>query len=471
MSRYRNILILLGLGLLVRLVLIGISLQYRENTDILRWKDWGRISYLYGFADAYKPDHLTFGTLPANQPPGMVLIQSVMYWSSLQAGKVCLKILHAREGSVPWINGLLPTAILRIPALVADLAIGWLIYVFVKKQASGKSALPAAAFYLFNPAVLYNGAVWGQADALNNVFILAGIMMLLNRKYVLSGIFVAVSFLIKLSLIYLLPFIFVISWMDTDSGIRHSGKRILERIRNRFPITLLVAGTMTISTLLPVFLFSSNPFLWYLSFLRANATGEMRNITNFAFNAWWAFFRPHLTVGKPTDLFSFSEIRLHGSPDISWPVLGIPAGSLAICLFGLCMAIILYLFIRRRSFSPAAVFSVISSLAILSFLILPQMHERYLFPLFPLLAVQTGLTGKMKPWYWILAGLNLLNLYWVWHPFGEIGFLNYHVMNNRSLQTWISIMTVIIGMVTCWKLISRVLSDPPADSRGHLASS
>ena len=74
-------------------------------------------------------------------------------------------------GSFGKAVGISTANIVKLIPNVFDLATAVLIYVFVRKQASFKSALLATGLYTFNPAVIYNTAIWGQYDAIYTFFL------------------------------------------------------------------------------------------------------------------------------------------------------------------------------------------------------------------------------------------------------------------------------------------------------------
>ena len=88
-----------------------------------------------------------------------------------------------------------------------DLATALLIYVFVRKQASFKSALLATALYTFNPAVIYNTAIWGQFDAIYTFFLILSLMLALKSKPKLAAAAFAIGLLTKPQGIVLAPLV------------------------------------------------------------------------------------------------------------------------------------------------------------------------------------------------------------------------------------------------------------------------
>ena len=66
----------------------------------------------------------------------------------------------------------------KLPAIASDLATGYLIYLIVKKIKSPKAGLIASAFYIFNPALIFNSTLWGQVDSLTALFYLLSIYLI-----------------------------------------------------------------------------------------------------------------------------------------------------------------------------------------------------------------------------------------------------------------------------------------------------
>jgi hypothetical protein len=66
--------------------------------------------------------------------------------------------------------------LVKAPVLVADLGVGWLLFSALRKRGhSLRIASMGVVLYLFNPLVLYNGALYGRFDAIALVFLLAAL--------------------------------------------------------------------------------------------------------------------------------------------------------------------------------------------------------------------------------------------------------------------------------------------------------
>ena len=92
---------------------------------------------------------------------------------------------------------LIPTEFLyKLPAILADLATGFLIYKIVKDLKNEKWGLVGAGLYLFNPAILANSTLWGQVDSLTALFALLAVYLAGVTPWA-SGLVAMVGFLVK----------------------------------------------------------------------------------------------------------------------------------------------------------------------------------------------------------------------------------------------------------------------------------
>lgn len=437
----RSLLLLLILGLMLRIIVMLWSFNFRENTDILRYRDWGRISYLYSLSDTYKTDYLNFGTIPNNMPPGSLYSINLMYNLNMQVSKVLLKITHSKEGSLAWMNGPLLNFFLRFPAIIADLLMGFLIYKVVTSQRSKRIGLFTTSLFLFNPVILYNSAFWGQMDAINNFFFYFSLFLLVKKKYFLSILFCSLSLYVKLSFLPLLPIFFLILYL-------------LKKNKLQLFISIISSVFLIVILTFPI---SPSPHTWLIQFFTQNLLPEMKNITSFSFNFWWLIFKPWISIGQPTDLFNFSEIRLIDSPLDSNNFLNISLGSWGYILFFTFLTPLFYkiISIKSRIASKSNLFLIFSIIAILFYLFLPDMHERYFYPFFPLFATYVGLSQKNLSIFIFLSLLNFINLYLVWHPM-MLPLISYEFMNNRSFQWLISLLTIIIASILYIKSIKVI---------------
>jgi len=440
--RHKGIILALVLSFVLRLVTVFVAVQFREHPDVLRWKDWGRIAFLYGFADTYTLVHLTFGTYPNNMPPGTLYIVSSMYWIWIQMGKL-FALFKIAPGSNPWINVVLLQIILRIPSLVADVGIGIIIYAYVYQLRKNKKAgVIATLLYLCNPVVLYNSAFWGQMDAINNFFGILSIWLLSRQRYVLSVASFVVSLGVKLSLVFMAP-VFLL-WLMLAKQ-KYLVQTIIRSIGVMFFV--LIIG------ILPISLY---PFSWMWQYVTRHATGEMTNITAFAFNGWWVVFKPAVQFGSSYDITKVVDVWLLNSPLTQTMYGPMSLWSISIVV-SMCIYTTIYRWMvhtvrLQKTIRPRVLISILAILSLASYIVLPQMHERYMFPFTAPAAILIGLGMPILWEFVLLSTLNFINLVVVWHPM-PLPIWMFEFMRNVSFQWWTAAITTCLGGWTVWKIM------------------
>ncbi|MBM4408655.1 MAG: hypothetical protein FJ038_08700, partial [Chloroflexi bacterium] len=66
--------------------------------------------------------------------------------------------------------------LLKLPPILADLAVAWLIWrMALDLGVRRRVALIAAAIFLFNPITWFDSVIWGQVDSFGVVFLLLGV--------------------------------------------------------------------------------------------------------------------------------------------------------------------------------------------------------------------------------------------------------------------------------------------------------
>lgn len=432
---------LLG-AFVLRIILMLWSFQHTTHKDIYRFRDWAMIPYLYNLTDPYEGKHITFGIHPLNLPPGTLYILAGMYRVNLLAAKGVLKLTHAEPGALQWVNVAMTNAFLRLPAILSDILIGYLIFALVRKIVNEKSAVLSSGLYLFNPVVLYNGAFWGQMDAINTAAFLFALYCYFRRRSLLSILSLFLSLYVKLTPIFIIgPLMTLWFW--------------LEKRKARFFLYTALSVSAIFALTIPI---SNMPHIWFYEFLQRNSFGEMNNITSLAFNFWWVVFKPRIHIGTPTDDFSFTLDTFIGSPESSSIFFGMPLFTWAIIItIGVLMPLLIAVMrLREKVLSPRMLFPVLSALSFIGYLYLPHMHERYLFPFFVLMAVTVGLTKKYLWAYVSISLLNFLNMYLVWHPMIRPA-LPYYLMNSADFQWGISVATLVVGMILYARIIRALI--------------
>lgn len=287
-----------------------------------------------------------------------------------------------------WIFGLLAqrlslfgtalfTYVMKLPANLFDMATALLIFVFVRKRLSFKTALLATGLYAFNPAVIFDAAVWGQFDAIYAFFLVLSLMLVLRSKPKLAVVAFMLGVLTKPQSIALAPLFFFLVWRKTDW--------------KGFFASILVALGTVFAVILPFQWTDNNP-VTFLSkiYIGAYSTYNYNSLNAFNF---WAFGGMWVKETQATFI-------------IGWAA------------FAALAAFSLYLVNKRLDADKELIAVFAAFVLFFSFFMLPtRIHERYLFPAFGMLALMFPFIKKARPLYVVLTATCLVNqayvLYWL----------------------------------------------------------
>jgi Gpi18-like mannosyltransferase len=283
-----------------------------------------------------------------------------------------------------------------IPTLF-DLATASLIYVFVRKRLSFKLSLTTTALYAFNPAVIFNTAVWGQFDAVYTFFLVLSLMLALKSKPKLSAAVFALGVLTKPQAIALAPLIAFLIYKK--NGLKN------------LIFSLLVFALTVFVVILPFDW--SNPAT-FLSHIYFGAYSGFKYTSVNAFNIW--------------GLVGFYK------PDGNLFILGWG-------LFGALVVSVLYVLHKRFDASDESFIVFCAFMLLFGFFMLPtRIHERYLFPAISMLALTLPFIKKTRPIYAVLTGTLLLNQAYILY------FLNNHL--PIPSRDWVDLSAITINILT-----------------------
>lgn len=124
-------------------------------------------------------------------------------------------------GKEPLQNQAINNVFAKLPMITADASIIIILYVLLRKKFGSHAGIIGSAIYALNPASLVVTGIWGQTDSIYTAFVLATILALANRKWLIVGMLSCGAFLCKpTSAIILLPLIFSLSCTHFDRLIR-----------------------------------------------------------------------------------------------------------------------------------------------------------------------------------------------------------------------------------------------------------
>jgi len=377
---------------------------------------WGKLASERGLSGFYESKDWPYSA--PNQPPLSILMFSGLYkiWEPSNDFVWDLN-LKLRMFPSKWIwfwdeKGLL--ILIKSTAIIFDLGIAILLYNFLKKEGKEKQALLISLVWLFNPITWYNSSVWGQSDSIVNFFGLLSIFLLLDRKLLFAIPAMAISILFKGSLAILIPGFLTISLIQ----------------KYKFKEWLLGAVISLLLVIIICIWFHPefNILSWVINLYQKRIfPGEIGDLSANAFNFW-------NIVSKGSKVLD--SVKYFGLSARIW-------GFLVFCMF---LIITLVKLIKSKFSKEKALFSLMI-LAFASFLFITRVHERYLYPVFPLLTLLMFYKKRLIPIYIILSAVFLLNMFnlW-WYP--TITFLFNSLSVKEGLLTiflsWLNIGLFIL---------------------------
>ena len=413
--------LLMGLVLFLGFYLRASLAQYfiKESGDIRLYAEWAEKYWLLGARDFYIYPKWYYA--PPNYPPLLSLIYASAYW--FYEHKYYLAQLHNVIKIPPaafiiyfYEHGLY--LLLKLPGILADIALAVLIYQLVKKLTSNvKKALGAGAFYLFNPVSIFLSGVWGQTDSLVSLFGLLSFVALWLNKFWLS-----------------LPLLFLSFYIKPNWGIFIPlyGFLILLKKPRLKQIVLGVA----LSTVL--FWVTTQPFV-------------KDNIFTFSKWLWTQRLLPTATVAQKASVSAFNVHTIFYTMDKdsdSSLYLGIPASLLGQLSFVL-INIFTFVYLKRQKGSLSSILVGIFSVGFGSYLFLTNMLERYFFQSFvPLIILMFSSPGVLiyALFINIAVFVNIFHAFFrrSWGVLSDIfvanNFLFVRIFSFINLASWILLL-------------------------------
>lgn len=397
-SKIKTILII---ALVLRIILVLIS---SWHPDLPNHIDWGNRFLSYGAKNFYESS--IWGVSWPNQPFGSILLFGFMavIKNALFGFIMLLNNSFSIFPSfiVPILETNLHAWMVKLPFILADIGLGFLIYKIVKKI-KPKFATIAAAIFLFNPVLIYNSTIWGQTDPLINLLAISGIYFTFQKKYFWGIWLFLLGFLFKMSLIIYLPIF---------------GLLLLKRIKDykKFILPLISFIIFIYLLAIPFRLdgFGSFQWIWYMYTNRVLVRqGSMLN--GNAFNLWGLIFSIDLSKSELTRSFG-----------LSYQLIGR-------ILYIVSLIPIWFKFIKNKLTLSSLFISLVLS-AFGCFIFMTNMHERYLYPVFPLITILIFISNKKftLKGIIILSIIHFLNLYNLWF-YPQINFLKTILIVNNFL--------------------------------------
>lgn len=312
-------------------------------------------------------------------------------WSDYLPGYIYVLAFLAK---IEPLLGISSTVLYKMPAILFDLATGYLIYHILKKKE--KLALMASAAFLFNPAVFVNSTLWGQVDVITCFFALLAVASV--TKWPLSAFSLAMGSVVKPQAIMAAPVVFILA-LKERWGIKK----------------LILYGVLATVVGLLLFLpFTNLANLARFILERLNATmGQYPYGSVNAFNFWglWGFWKE-----DGGGLISAKNV-----------------GTLALVGIGVFALL-------NRKLAEEKPYHFLAIMLLANFLLFTRMHERHLLPALAPLAIAAAITPVLWVAYIGFSLTYIANMYysyqWITQDFLEVfpeGLVKIFIITNLIL--------------------------------------
>jgi dolichyl-phosphate-mannose-protein mannosyltransferase len=352
--------------------------------------------------------------------------------------------------------------LLKLVPSLADVGIGLLLFAIANRPAGPRIGLLAAAGYLFNPAAIFVGAIWGQWDAVSAFFMVLALWLMLRGNPIWALPALTWGCLIKPQFAVLLPLVLLAWWrwrVRPADGTVPSGQP-----RWREAGVALAAALASVGVFLALALpFSVGvpplPTRWTIAERATYALDRFKIVSANAFNLWGVVAHRNLKT-----------------PDSQAALVGLSYQTWGALLLGAVIIATLALFWRRPTPDMAIWAALALMLALFMFPTL--MHERYLLPAVVLGVLVSALAPRL---WWIGAGLTfsyLANLVVVYRLFeggnSAAGPNSTLVLVISAINLFIFLSVIALGLTLSGGFrraaatrISGEVGDPPADPALH----
>lgn len=323
---------------------------------------WARLVHQVGIGGWYGATFPSDGTW-FNYPP--------LYLYVLRATGALYAALRPAGA---WDDQLL-IALLKLWPVAAELALGLLLYRFVRRHGGPRLALAGGAAYLLNPGIVWNTAYWGGIDALHALCLAAALFAAAEGRPARAWPLAALAVLGKLQA---LPGVLA----TVPPAVRGAGPRqLLAAALGALGIALAVTAPILLRGQLGAM----------AGALRDNLDA-IPVASAYTHNLWW--------------LVAWGDSQ---RPDTTALALGLTYRQAGAILFAGCALWALWR-LWRRAADAAAVCETGAFLSFAFFLLTTKAHENWSFALFAPLAAAAALRPRYRALYAALPLTFLANL-------------------------------------------------------------
>ena len=368
--------LVLLVSLMVRLALTPILMNANDRHDYISTAHKAMKTGIAGF---YKPAAGYQGVRTESGLRGIPLpYPPIQIYAYQLAGRIYQRFFdptfydHTHWKQLPY-DSLALNYLIKIPLFLFDLLATAVIFVFLRGRAGDRTALACAALYGLNPAVLYDGALWAQPDAIHAALLTLAVVFIIRQRPDLSLPMLTLAVLSKPQPVIYIPIIMLLAIMLGSARQLMAGA-LMSSVAGLLILMPLLRDGEALRNMLGL-MSAANPYV------SANAH-----------NFWWlAASLAGADPGKVKDGTSlFLGVNCY---EIAFLLV---AGWYAVTAFGIA---------RRARRGVAA--EPLAFLGMIFFTFSVRMHENHAFQILPLLLL-SGLATRRQRIVFIALSLTIL---------------------------------------------------------------
>lgn len=397
-DRLLSLVLLFGAAFIVHIICAVCYTGYETDMNCFYW--WAKSVFEEGISRFYYLDMFT------DYPPGYMYI----LWFIGGIMKFCGLESFASAPAV---------ILLKLPAMICDLLIGYIIYKVAVKYTKHSYALLFSAVFMFNPAVLIDSATWGQVDSVYTLFVVLMCYFVTEKKLPIAYFVFAAGILIKPQTLIFTP-VLIYGIIDQVFLNDFSWKKMFTQLGiglGAIAALVLAAVPFSLEKVIPQYV---------------DTLGQYEYASVNAYNLWALLGK---NWSSQDDIFMFLSYK-------NWGTLFIIATVVVSAFFCLKNKE------RESRYYLSGAFIVTSV-----FMLSARMHERYMYPVMALLLIAAVVKRKYQ--YFIAYGCLSLTL-----------FLNeYHVLFHYDANAYdfhnpviymISAMSVAAFVYFCYVYFNQL---------------
>jgi hypothetical protein len=365
--------LVLAAGLAIRLALVPID---GSDYDIEAFQEWTRQMLAHPLDQFYAADL----RIPQDHLPGdlWVLYGLGRLWELVGGGR------FAGDGASQLVLKLVP--------VLLDLALGVLVAGIARTFAGARAARLALLAIVFNPALIFISAIWGQWNVLATSLVALATLLIVRRErdgMLLALPVLAAATLVKPQLLVLLVPVAVLIARRWRDGASH----------RRLATTVIAGGAASVLLVLAAILpfdvgFPGMGMRWSILDRVQFAADRYTTVTKGAYNAWTLLF--------PGDGAEDSGTWL----GVTYQQIGFVLLA-AVCLYAVAVG-------WRHPDARVGMLAGMALVATATFMVVTRSHERYLVDGMVLAIAAAAIVPRLRPAAWVLAAGLFLNMWFGW---------------------------------------------------------